>query len=364
MGSGGHSMDAMIAVAPPVTPRWKSLRRAMFGTPFNAGVTLLLAWACVEAGSWLVRWAVLDAAFLPAVPASCREVDGACWSFVIAKHSQILFGIYPLDERWRPATVCVVLVALLAYSMRSSAWHSRLGVIWALALVAVFVLMTGGVLGLSSVPTSSWGGLPVTLILTVVAIGAAFPLAIVLALARRSQLPAVRTLSIAFIEATRAMPLLSILFIASIMLPILLPPSLLPDKFMRALLALWLFAAAYLSEVIRGGLQAIPRGQYEAATALGLTWWQTQRLVVLPQAITLVIPALTNTVIVMIKNTALVLVVGLFDLISSGKAALADPEWNSPSAETYVFIAVIYFSLCFAFGRFADRIERRQKRAS
>jgi len=356
-------MGTVTAVAPPVTPRWKSLVRALFGTPFNTVVTLLLLWASLEGVSWLIQWAVMEAAFLPAVPASCRDVTGACWSFVIAKHSQILFGIYPLDERWRPAIVCVLLVALLAYSMRPAAWHPRLGVVWAAALVAVFVLMAGGVLGLSAVPTSAWGGLPVTLILTVVAIGAAFPLAIFLALARRSDLPAVRILSTVLIEATRGMPLLSILFIASIMLPILLPPALLPDKFLRALLALWLFASAYLAEVVRGGLQAIPKGQYEAATALGLTWWRTQRLVVLPQAITLVIPALTNTVIVMIKNTALVLVVGLFDLISSGKAALADPEWNSPSAETYIFIAVIYFSLCFTFGRFADRIERRQKRA-
>jgi general L-amino acid transport system permease protein len=248
--------------------------------------------------------------------------------------------------------------------MRPAAWHPRLGVVWAIMLVGVFVLMAGGVFGLAPVPTSAWGGLPVTLILTVVAIGAAFPLAIALALARRSSLPAIRSLSVMFIESTRAMPLLSILFIASIMLPLLLPPALLPDKFVRALLALWLFASAYLAEVIRGGLQAIPRGQYEAATALGLTWWQTQRLVILPQAITLVIPALTNTVIVMIKNTALVLVVGLFDLISSGKAALADPEWNSPASETYLFIGVIYFSLCFAFGRFAESIEMRRKGAA
>jgi general L-amino acid transport system permease protein len=209
-----------------------------------------------------------------------------------------------------------------------------------------------------------WGGLPVTLILTVLSVGGGFPLAIALALGRQSSMPAIRILSTVFIEATRALPLLSILFIASIMLPLLLPEALLPDKFFRALIALLLFAAAYMAEVVRGGLQGVPSGQYEAAKSLGLTFWQAQRQVILPQAITLVIPALTNTVIVMIKNTSLVLVLGLFDLISSGRAALADPLWSSPAAETYIFIAAIYFALCFGFGRFADALERRRKVAS
>ena len=209
------------------------------------------------------------------------------------------------------------------------------------------------------VPTTSWGGLPVTLILTVVAIGVGFPVSIALALGRRSALPAVSTLSVIAIETVRGLPLLSILFVASIMLPLFLPEALLPDKFVRAAVALTLFASAYLAEVIRGGLQAIPTGQSEAAKSLGLSYWQAQRFIVLPQAIKIVIPALANTIIVMIKNTSLVLVVGLFDLISAGKAALADPAWPSPSAETYLFIGAIYFALAFAFARFADFLERR-----
>lgn len=343
------------------TSRAARFATSFFGNPLNAAISLVLFFALAKLGIWLFQWAVIDAAFFPAIPKTCRNAEGACWSFVIAKHSQILFGIYPASERWRPAIVCLGLVSLLVYSMRTTSWNSRLALFWTVALVSVFVLMGGNAFGLEPVPTSSWGGLPVTLILTVVAIGAAFPLAIALALARRSDMPFVRISSTLMIEGIRAMPLLSILFIASIMLPILVPQSLLPDKFVRALLALWIFAAAYLAEVIRGGLQAIPLGQHEAGRALGLTWWQTQRLIVLPQTIILVIPALTNTVIVMIKNTALVLVVGLFDLISSGKAALADPEWSSPSAETYLFIAVIYFSLCFSFSRFADRLERSRR---
>lgn len=217
----------------------------------------------------------------------------------------------------------------------------------------------GGGFGLVEVPTSSWGGLPVTLILTVVAIGTAFPIGILLALARRSAMPMMRIGAVVLIESVRGLPLLSILFVASIMMPLFLPEALLPDKFVRALVALTIFAAAYLAEVIRGGLQAIPKGQYEAAAALGLPFWRTQYLVILPQAIRVVIPALANTIIVMIKNTSLVLVVGLFDLISSGKAALADPEWPSPATETFLFIGAIFFALSFSFARFADFLERR-----
>jgi general L-amino acid transport system permease protein len=345
------------------TPRSR-LFAGLFGTPLNAGITIALALLVAALAPHLLRWTILDAAFLPAEPSTCQAARGACWSFVIAKHSQILFGIYPSDERWRPALVCLGLLGLLGYSIRPSAWRKSLAWIWAAMMVAVLVLMRGDLPGLPYVPTAIWGGLPVTLILTVIAIGVGFVLAIVLALARRSTLPAVRIASVMFIETTRALPLLSILFIASIMLPLLVPEALLPDKFFRALIALLLFSSAYIAEVIRGGLQGIPRGQFEASQALGLSYWQMHRFVVLPQAIRMVVPSLTNTIIIMIKNTSLVLVVGLFDLISSGKAALADPAWNSPAVETYVFIAAIYFGLCFSFGRFADRLERRNKVAT
>jgi general L-amino acid transport system permease protein len=328
------------------------------GTPLNAllSIAFLAILAMIVPG--ILRWAVLDAAVLPALPETCRNAAGACWSFVIAKSGQILFGIYPPEDRWRPAVVCILILALLGWSVRPTGWNRSLMFSWAATMVLVFWLMRGG-FGIAYVPTSSWGGLPVTLILTVVAIGAAFPAAILLALGRRSDLRAVSILSTLFIETVRGLPLLSILFVASIMLPLFVPEALLPDKFVRALVALTLFASAYLAEVIRGGLQAIPNGQYDGAKSLGLSYWQLQRLVVLPQAIRIAIPALANTIIVMIKNTSLVLVVGLFDLISSGKAALSDPLWPSPSAETYLFIGAIYFALAFSFARFADFLERR-----
>ena len=334
----------------------------MVGTPFNAVLTILFLSAIAWMLPGILRWLVFDAAILPAQPETCQGAKGACWSFVIAKSSQILFGIYPPDERWRPALVCLLILGLLGWSVRPKSWTMRMAIIWLCAMVAIIWLMRGG-LGLTYVPTSSWGGLPVTLILTVIAIGIAFPAAIFLALGRRSDMPVVSVMCVLFIETIRGLPLLSILFVASIMLPLFVPEALLPDKFVRALVALTLFASAYLAEVIRGGLQAIPNGQYDGARSLGLRYWNMQRLIVLPQAIKIVIPALANTIIVMIKNTSLVMVVGLFDLISSGKAALADPLWPSPSLETYLFIAAIYFALAFAFARFADFIERRGKTA-
>jgi general L-amino acid transport system permease protein len=350
---------ARAAEGPPQRPSglWLALK-PYIGTPLNAVLTLAFAALLVAVIPGAVRWAVLDAAFFPAEPQTCRATSGACWSFVLAKSGQLLFGIYPPDERWRPALVCIGILALLGLSVRPSSWRPRLALIWVTALATIIWLMRGG-LGLTYVPTTSWGGLPVTLILTVVAIGIAFPVAIGLALGRRSNMPAVSVLCVIAIETVRGLPLLSILFVASIMLPLFLPEALLPDKFVRALVALTLFASAYLAEVIRGGLQAIPSGQGEAAKSLGLSYWHAQRFIVLPQAIRIVIPALANTIIVMIKNTSLVLVVGLFDLISAGKAALADPAWPSPSAETYLFIGAIYFALAFAFARFADFLERR-----
>lgn len=343
----------------PLTNKARETAKLLVGTPLNAILSIIFGAALFATVAPMFRWFVLDAVLFDPDPDACRAASGACWSFIYAKSGQLLFGIYPYDQRWRPALVCVLIIALLAWSVRPASWTPRLLQLWVAALALVGWLMGGG-LGLAPVPTSSWGGLPVTLILTVVAIGVAFPIGVLLALARRSTtMPAMRIIAVAFIEGIRGLPLLSILFVASIMLPLFLPDYLLPDKFVRALVALTLFASAYLAEVIRGGLQAVPSGQYEAAEALGLSFWRTQRLVILPQAIRVAIPALANTIIVMIKNTSLVLVVGLFDLISSGKAALADPAWPSPAAETFLFIGAIFFALSFSFARFSDFLERR-----
>jgi general L-amino acid transport system permease protein len=231
--------------------------------------------------------------------------------------------------------------------------------IWVITLYVIFLLMAGGVLGLSAVPVDYWGGLPITLILATFGIAFAFPLAILVALGRRSTgLPAVRLLCVLYVELIRGVPLISVLFMASVMFPLFMPPGVNVDKLLRAQIAIILFAAAYLAEVVRGGLQAVPKGQGEAADALGLTYWQKTALITLPQALRLVIPPLVNTFIGFFKDTSLVLIIGLFDLLTMGKVALSDPPWQSFSTEVYLTLAVIYIAFCFAMSSYSRRLER------
>jgi general L-amino acid transport system permease protein len=230
--------------------------------------------------------------------------------------------------------------------------------IWLAGLVVVGVLMWGGILGLSYVSNELWGGLPLTLIFAVIGTASAFPLAILLALGRRSRLPAVRMICVAYIELIRGVPLITVLFMASVMLPLFLPPGVTIDKLLRAQAAFMLFAAAYLAEVIRGGLQAIPKGQIEAADALGLRFWQRTRLVVLPQALAMVIPPLVNSFISAFKDTSLVVIIGLFDLLGAVTAALNDANWRGTSVEAYIFAAAIYFCFCFFMSRYSQMLER------
>jgi general L-amino acid transport system permease protein len=241
-------------------------------------------------------------------------------------------------------------------------WGQRLALLWLAALVLVGILMWGGVFGMTYVATGWWGGLPLTLIFSTVGIACAFPLAILLALGRRSQLPAVRVICVGYIELIRGVPLITMLFMASVMLPLFLPAGVTIDKLLRAQAALILFAAAYLAEVVRGGLQAIPKGQIEAADALGLGYWQRTRLIVLPQALAMVIPPLVNTFIGMFKDTTLVLIIGLFDFLNTIIAALNDANWRGTSAEAYVFAAVIYFCFCFFMSRYSQMLEREFSR--
>lgn len=348
--------ETLTAEPPPPRPRL-DLVKALFGDLATSLATLLIAALVILALPKLLSWGVVNAIW-SGEGAACTGV-GACWAFLRDKHPQILFGIYPPEEQWRPMLVVAIFLGLSLWSLPPRHWTRVTLAAWIVGTAAVLVLMGGGVFGLEEVSTSDWGGLPITLLLTVSSLGLGFPLAVVLALARQSDLPVPRMIAVALIEIVRGLPLLSILYVAAIMLPIMLPEGVTIDKLLRALVALTVFSAAYLAEVLRGGLQAIPPGQAEAARALGLSWLQTTRLVVLPQAIAKVIPPLTNTVVVIVKNTSLVLVVGLFDLLSSGRAALADPAWPGPYAETYLFIALIYFAICFSVSRYAAWLERR-----
>lgn len=349
------------ARAAPLAER-RPLWRLLFGDMVSAAMTLIgllgLAWMLPH----LLSWAVINGVWTGGGD-ECRQA-GACWAFLAQKYPQILFGIYPPAEQWRPVAVCALILGLGLWSLPPRNWTRLTLGLWVGGMLGSLALMGGGVLGLKPVPTSAWGGLPVTLLLTVWSLGLGFPLAVLLALGRRASLPVPRYLSIGIIELIRGLPLLSLLFIASILLPIMLPEGVSIDKLARALAAMVLVSAAYIAEVLRGGLQAIPKGQTEAAQALGLNWWQTTRLIVLPQAIAKVIPPLTSTIIVMVKNTSLVLVVGLFDLLSAGRAALADPDWPAPFAETYLLIALIYFTICFSISRYARWLEMRMSKGS
>ena len=276
------------------------------------------------------------------------------------KYRFILFGPYPYEEQWRPALCVALFIGLYVASGMRRFWRRELLLIWAVALSAIGVLMWGGVLGMEYVPQDQWGGLPITLILATFGLAFAFPLSVLVALGRRSaNLPAVKFLCILYVELIRGVPLISLLFMASVMFPLFMPVGLNPDKLLRAQIAFILFAAAYLAEVVRGGLQALPKGQYEAADALGLSYWQKTGLIILPQALRLVIPPLVNTFIGFFKDTSLVLIIGIFDLLTTGKVASAEPAWQGSANEIYIVLGAIYFAFCFAMSQIQPRAGAR-----
>jgi general L-amino acid transport system permease protein len=333
------------------------LRINLFSSVSNTLLTVLGVAFLAATIPPLIRWALLDAVWSAPNSRACRGA-GACWAFIHEKLRFIFFGTFPYEEQWRPLLAVVIFVALILASCDRRMWGRRLMLVWLGGLAAVGVLMWGGVLGMSYVGTELWGGLPLTLILSTVGMALAFPLAILLALGRRSRLPAVRLICVGYIELIRGVPLITVLFMASVMLPLFLPAGMTIDKLLRAQVALILFAAAYLAEVVRGGLQAIPKGQIEAADAMGLGYWQRTRLVVLPQALAMVIPPLVNTFIGTFKDTTLVVIIGLFDFLGTIIASLNDANWRGTSAEAYVFAAAIYFCFCFFMSRYSQMLER------
>jgi len=337
------------------------LRANLFSSVFNTVLTVLAVAFLALAIPPVVRWAVFDAVWTAASSRGCQGA-GACWAFIGEKFRFILFGTFPYEEQWRPLFVVVIFIAVILASCDRRLWGVRLALLWLAGLAAVGILMWGGVLGLTYVPNEAWSGLPLTLILAVIGMAFAFPLAILLALGRRSRLPAVRAICVAYIELIRGVPLLTLLFMASVMLPLFLPTGMTIDKLLRAQVAIILFAAAYLAEVIRGGLQAIPKGQIEAADALGLSYTRRTRFVVLPQALALVIPPLVNTFIGTFKDTTLVIIIGLFDLLGTINASLNDASWRGTSVEAYVFGAAIYFCFCFFMSRYSQMLEREFNR--
>ncbi|MEO7151424.1 MAG: amino acid ABC transporter permease [Burkholderiaceae bacterium] len=364
------SADTYTPIAPRVAPiRTEGLvpwiRANLLGSTSSILVTVVVACLLLWAAWRVIDWGLLRAVFAPDANA-CQAARGigACWGVVAEKYRLILFGRYPFDQQWRPLIATAVLVALLVVSCTRRFWRPWLAPLWVAVIALFFVLMSGGVLGLAKVPTDQWGGLPLTIMLATFGIVLAYPLAILVALGRRSDLPAIRSLCVIYVELIRGVPLISVLFMASFMFPLFMPVGKSPDVLVRVLVGITLFSAAYLAEVVRGGLQAIPKGQVEAAQSLGLSYWQTQRKIVLPQALAMVVPGIMNSFIAIFKDTSLVTIVSLYELTGALSLALnSDAEWRPFKIEGYLFITLVYFVVCFSMSRYSLWIEHQVSRS-
>jgi general L-amino acid transport system permease protein len=342
------------------------VRQNLLSSPSNVLLTLLSIAVLVYILPSFLNWAIFDATWHGVTRAPCNTPEGvdkpgACWTMVNARFGQFMYGRYPADQVWRVDLSFILLFAsffaLLIDRVPGKKWFAIF--LFLIYPVIGFALFYGGIFGLPVVETAKWGGLMLTLIIATVSILASVPLGIFLALGRRSNLPVIRVLSITFIEFVRAVPLITVLFMSSVMLPLFLPVGVNFDKLLRALVGFSLFYAAYMAEVVRGGLQAMPRGQYEGAMALGLGYWKMMGLVILPQALRIVIPGMVNNFISAFKDTSLVLVIGLFDLLNIVTQATRDAQWRGLSKEGYLFAAVVYFIFCFAMSRYSIYLERK-----
>ncbi len=352
--------------APPVSPESLPTRlvRQAFSSVPNAIVTL----ACAVAAGYLVyvvaSWGLVDAHWSGTTAAACKDENGACWAFVIARWKVLLAGAYPAAAMWRVYLALALVVATIAWLVAPRLpFKFGVGVAGVtLVPVAAGLLLAGGVFGLTPVSTSSWGGFMVTIVVALVTLVTALPLGLLLALGRRARLPVVSVLCIGFIELMRGIPLLAILFVAATIFPLFLPAGMTTDLFTRTLVAFTLFNAAMAAEVFRGGLQSVSRGQYEAATTVGLTPPVTMVLVVLPQAIRTVVPALINVMISIIKETTVLLVIGVVDFVEAVRLGVDSSDWlGGPHIlnSGFVFAALVYVAICFSLSKYADRFERK-----
>ena len=347
------------------------IRKNLLATPKDVVLTLIgvALLALILPGS--LNFLFFDAAWFGADRAVCATIaqggiqpdgwKGACWAFVESRFSQFIFGRYPLDERWRVILVGVMFVALLVPMLIPKAPRKGLNALLLFVIfpVVAFFLLHGG-FGLSEVETPLWGGLMVTLILSFVGIAVSLPLGILLALGRRSDMPVIKMICVVFIEVVRGVPLITVLFMANVMLPLFMPTGWTIDNFLRALVGVSLFASAYMAEVVRGGLQAIPKGQYEGADSLGLSYWQKVRLIVLPQAIKLVIPGIVNTFIGLFKDTSLVSIIGMFDLLGIVRLNFTDATWATPVTPLtgLIFAGFVFWIFCFGMSRYSAFMEQ------
>ena len=331
--------------------------RASFASARNVALTLVSVAVAVAVLLPFVRWALVDARWR-GTATDCRSSDGACWAFIGHKLPFILYGLYPAAERWRPAFATTVLVALIVLSLVPRFWRRALLAAWLVGMACLWWLMGGGI-GLSRVPTQDWGGLPITLLLTVVGLVVGFPFGVLLALGRRSRLTVPRLTATAVVELVRGVPLVAVLYLAVLIVPLGLAGGVEIDKLLLALGGVTVFAGAYLAEAVRGGLQMVPASRTQAALALGMTWWQAMRLVVLPEALRVVVPAFVSIAVGFFQDTSLIVVVGLFDLLNTARLAAQDPAWLGFHTEAFVFVGTLYFAASAAISRYGLWLERR-----
>ena len=349
------------------------IRHNLFASTTDSVMTIIAILAIVWYLPGLINWLFVSAVWTGSDRMACLTVDqggqlpagwsGACWAYVGDRFVQFMFGSYPRDQLWRPLLVVIMFVGLLIPFLMPKVPRKGLNALLLLVVFPIvsFFLLLGGAFGLSHVETSLWGGLMVTLIISFVGIVTSLPIGILLALGRRSTMPILKTVCVAFIELIRGVPLITVLFMASVLLPLFLEPGNNIDKFLRALIGVSIFASAYMAEVIRGGLQAIPKGQYEAADALGLNYFHKMTFVVLPQAIKLVIPGIVNTFIGMFKDTSLVTIISMYDLLGIVKASFGDSGWITPVTPLtgLIFAGFTFWIFCFGMSRYSAFIERR-----
>jgi general L-amino acid transport system permease protein len=352
---------APTVLAPPAPGKLEDLKRRFFATPIQALVSLFSLALLVLLGWKLLDWAVFSAVFSASRGAeACQAASGACWSVIAARWRIILFGLYPYEEQWRSALACVTVVVMTVLSCIPSFWTGRrIAAIWMVGTTLYYALMKGGVLGLPYLGEEVWGGLALTLFIFVTTCLIGFPLSICLALLRRSDLPWISRTTGLIIDAVRSLPLISILFTFAVLLPFTMPHWLQSDKLYRVIMGSALFFSAYQAEIVRGGMQGVPRGQEEAAMALGLTYWQRIGRILLPQAMRSALPATINQFVITFKETSLVVIVGFFEILASGNAAYGTGEWRFAYVEVYAFIAFIYFAFVFSLSRYGAFLERR-----
>lgn len=340
------------------------IKSNLFGSWQSALTTIIIGALLLLYVPQFLNWAIFTSTTTTNADACRAEGVGACWGAVVEKYRLIIFGRYPFEEQWRPLVATLIMLAMLVVSCIRYFWSKWLALGWVVTLAVYFILMYGSlfgyldVFGLSKVTTDRWGGLPLTIMLSTLSIMLAFPLSVVVALGRRSHLPAIRAVCTVYVELIRGVPLISVLFMASFMFPLFMPQGVTIDTLLRVLVGITLFAAAYMAEVVRGGLQSLPKGQTEAAASIGLSYWQTQRKIILPQALATVIPGIMNNFISIFKDTSLVTIVSLYELTGShGLAFNSDADWRPFKLEGYLFIVAVYFIFCFAMSRYSLWIE-------